>query len=188
MQIVRVPPNKFHTPSLIQTILSVLELHQISVCTLADFTADRELHPALKTFITIQLSLLMIAGISASVNRIPKRGVSNCAFYNRDTPCRGRRPRRPVPLKLPGFSGKQAAQGGRPYRIKSSNGALPRKGSGNGEKPTLDFPRPGGGARPPCHSSSRGGSSGRFPPIFSSCHFSLVMRSCRGLEPSKGPT
>ena len=33
----------------IQTILSVLELHQISMFMLADFTADREFHPALKT-------------------------------------------------------------------------------------------------------------------------------------------
>jgi hypothetical protein len=44
-------PDKFHTPSLIQTVLSVLESHQISACALADFTADREFHPALKTFI-----------------------------------------------------------------------------------------------------------------------------------------
>jgi len=49
--------GKSHTPSLIQTILSVLEFHQISACALADFTADRELHPALKTFSAIQLSL-----------------------------------------------------------------------------------------------------------------------------------
>ena len=35
----------------IQTILSVLDFHQISVLTLADFTADREFHPALKTFL-----------------------------------------------------------------------------------------------------------------------------------------
>ncbi len=34
----------------IQTILSVLELHQISTFALADFTADREFHPALKTY------------------------------------------------------------------------------------------------------------------------------------------
>ena len=33
----------------IQTILSVLELRQISTFVLADFTADREFHPALKT-------------------------------------------------------------------------------------------------------------------------------------------
>ena len=32
----------------IQTILSVLESHQIMRHTLADFTADREFHPALK--------------------------------------------------------------------------------------------------------------------------------------------
>ena len=36
---------------LIQTILSVLEFHQISTFALADFTADREFHPALKTFL-----------------------------------------------------------------------------------------------------------------------------------------
>lgn len=35
----------------IQTILSVLELHQISMNMLADFTADREFHPALKTLL-----------------------------------------------------------------------------------------------------------------------------------------
>jgi hypothetical protein len=40
----------------IQTILSVLELHQIRACALADFTADREFHPALKTSYMIQLS------------------------------------------------------------------------------------------------------------------------------------
>ena len=38
------------------------------------------------------------------------------------------------------------------------------------------------------YSSSSAEDSGGFPPIFISCHFSLVMRSCRGLEPSKGPT
>lgn len=40
----------------IQTILSVLEFHQIRAFALADFTADREFHPALKTF-AIQLLL-----------------------------------------------------------------------------------------------------------------------------------
>ncbi len=35
----------------IQTILSVLELHQISIFMLADYTADREFHPALKTLL-----------------------------------------------------------------------------------------------------------------------------------------
>ena len=34
--------------SLIQTILSVLELHQINACALADYTAGGESHPALK--------------------------------------------------------------------------------------------------------------------------------------------
>ncbi len=39
-----------HLSSLIQTLLSVLELHQINLINrLADFTAGRELHPALKT-------------------------------------------------------------------------------------------------------------------------------------------
>ena len=33
----------------IQTVLSVLDFHQISAFALADFTADREFHPALKT-------------------------------------------------------------------------------------------------------------------------------------------
>ena len=39
--------------SSIQTILSVLELHQILRNALADFTADREFHPALKTNINL---------------------------------------------------------------------------------------------------------------------------------------
>ena len=38
----------FCLSSSIQTILSVLELHQILRNALADFTADREFHPALK--------------------------------------------------------------------------------------------------------------------------------------------
>ena len=37
--------------SSIQTILSVLELHQILRNALADFTADREFHPALKIYV-----------------------------------------------------------------------------------------------------------------------------------------
>ena len=40
---------KNHLSSSIQTILSVLELHQFNALALADYTADRELHPALKT-------------------------------------------------------------------------------------------------------------------------------------------
>ena len=47
-------------PSSIQTILSVLELHQITsrssyAKAFADYTADRELHPALKIFQTYGL-------------------------------------------------------------------------------------------------------------------------------------
>ena len=38
-----------HTSSSIQTVLSVSELHRINACALADFTAGREFHPALKT-------------------------------------------------------------------------------------------------------------------------------------------
>ncbi len=40
------------SPSSIQTLLSVLESHQIirQKKTLADYTAGRELHPALKTY------------------------------------------------------------------------------------------------------------------------------------------
>ena len=34
--------------SSIQTVLSVSELHRFSACALADFTAGREFHPALK--------------------------------------------------------------------------------------------------------------------------------------------
>ena len=57
-----------NTPSLIQTILSVLDFHQISICTLADFTADREFHPALKTFILFSCcSLLQIYFPSMSI-------------------------------------------------------------------------------------------------------------------------
>lgn len=52
----------------IQTILSVLELHQISMNMLADFTADREFHPALKTFISIQFSFFIISWFFANVN------------------------------------------------------------------------------------------------------------------------
>ena len=48
-----------NTPSLIQTILSVLDSHQISIYTLADFTADREFHPALKTFILFSCRSLL---------------------------------------------------------------------------------------------------------------------------------
>jgi len=44
----KIPADSIHLLQ-IQTILSVLELHQISTCALADFTADREFHPALKT-------------------------------------------------------------------------------------------------------------------------------------------
>ena len=40
-----------HASSSIQTILSVPELHRILRNALADFTADREFHPALKTVI-----------------------------------------------------------------------------------------------------------------------------------------
>lgn len=36
--------------------------------------------------------------------------------------------------------------------------------------------------------SSAGASAASPPPILISCHFSLVISSCRGLEPSKGPT
>lgn len=38
------------------------------------------------------------------------------------------------------------------------------------------------------YSSSSAEGSGEFSPIFISCHFSLVISSCRGLDPSKGPT
>ncbi len=132
-------PDKFHTPSLIQTILSVLELRQISACALADFTADRELHPALKTFIAIQLSLMIIDGFPVPVNRNPNR---------------------------------ERAGTGAVFRLRFSVPRSPTRRAGR-----------------PCQSSP--GSSGvspPLPPIFISCHFSLVMRSCRGLDPSKGPT
>ena len=41
------------TSSSIQTLLSVSELHRICVVTLADFTAGRELHPALKIILYV---------------------------------------------------------------------------------------------------------------------------------------
>jgi len=42
-----------HTASSIQTVLSVLELHQFNAGALADYTAGREFHPALKTVIQL---------------------------------------------------------------------------------------------------------------------------------------
>ena len=41
--------------SIIQTVLSVLEFHQISAVALADFTAGREFHPAPKMFMNLTL-------------------------------------------------------------------------------------------------------------------------------------
>lgn len=43
------PPVICHTSSFIQTLLLVLELHQIGAEAFADCTASREFHPALKT-------------------------------------------------------------------------------------------------------------------------------------------
>ena len=86
-----------------------------------------------------------------------------------------------------------------------------RKGNGQGGKtarlPFLSFPQSGFVFFPVCaaeksrlsggrqSSSSQGASSsgaaGRgepLPPIWISCHLARVMSSCRGLEPSKGPT
>ena len=45
----KIPKDIFRS-SLIQTLLSVLELHQIMRTALADFTADREFHPAPKIY------------------------------------------------------------------------------------------------------------------------------------------
>jgi hypothetical protein len=42
-----------HTSSSIQTVLSVSELHRINAFALADFTAGREFHPALKTLCSV---------------------------------------------------------------------------------------------------------------------------------------
>ena len=39
--------------SIIQTVLSVLESHQINAVALADFTAGREFHPAPKMFMKL---------------------------------------------------------------------------------------------------------------------------------------
>lgn len=49
-----------NTPSLIQTILSVLDFHQISIYMLADFTADREFRPALKTLTLFSCRLAVV--------------------------------------------------------------------------------------------------------------------------------
>src|SRR5699024_5189311 len=49
--------------------LLVLESHQICAPALADFTANRELHPALKTF-SVQLSLFSIARAVLSRKRV----------------------------------------------------------------------------------------------------------------------
>ncbi len=49
VQTIRIPLTVSTHLLQIQTILSVLEFHQISIFMLADFTADREFHPALKT-------------------------------------------------------------------------------------------------------------------------------------------
>ena len=43
--------------SFIQTLLSVLELHKFSQLRLADFTAGREFHPALKIHYSIFLRI-----------------------------------------------------------------------------------------------------------------------------------
>ncbi len=55
-----------NTPSLIRTIPSVLEFHQISTCVLADFTADREFHPALKTLLLFNCLQDYITGADKS--------------------------------------------------------------------------------------------------------------------------
>ena len=49
VQTIRIPLTVSTHLLQIQTILSVLEFHQISASALADCTADREFHPALKT-------------------------------------------------------------------------------------------------------------------------------------------
>ncbi len=51
VQTIRIPLTVSTHLLQIQTILSVLEFHQISIFMLADFTADREFHPALKTLL-----------------------------------------------------------------------------------------------------------------------------------------
>ena len=51
VQTIRIPLTVSTHLLQIQTILSVLEFHQISIYMLADFTADREFHPALKTLL-----------------------------------------------------------------------------------------------------------------------------------------
>ena len=53
-------PDIFNTPSLIQTLLSVLELHQIlRLLRLRTVTAGRELHPALKTCSAIRFCMII---------------------------------------------------------------------------------------------------------------------------------
>lgn len=69
------PMKYFNTSSSIQTILLVLELHQICAFTLADFTANREFHPALKTF---RYSNVVIS-LRAYVGNV-KRKIKRAAF------------------------------------------------------------------------------------------------------------
>ena len=53
-------PRTVYPSSSIQTILSVLELHQIlPLARLADYTADREFHPALKIAVLLSANRLL---------------------------------------------------------------------------------------------------------------------------------
>ena len=91
--------------------------------------------------------------------------------------------------------------------VKDREGKERAKGGKTARLPFLSFPQSGFAFFPVCapaesrlsggrqSSSSQGASSsgaaGRgepLPPIWISCHLARVMSSCRGLEPSKGPT
>ena len=61
--------GKLIVSSFIQTILLVLELHQIMRLTLADCTANREFHPAPPEDTSIRLSVKIVAHPAIFGNR-----------------------------------------------------------------------------------------------------------------------
>ena len=80
-----------YSSSLIQTILSVLESHQILRHALADFTADREFHPAPKTafiqfFFIIMLLLSLCKSFFAQNPGIRSRDYSRPSIKPTDLP------------------------------------------------------------------------------------------------------
>ena len=63
--------------SSIQTVLSVSELHRFSAYALADFTAGREFHPALKIYMKLVTAYhrMLPLSIQATYGRINQVGV-----------------------------------------------------------------------------------------------------------------